>query len=137
MAGQISSMREKANRFFLTLCISVGGATGFALTNELILKYKYFYIFCFIFMLFVSCCWFKIIRSYRQLNSVKFQIIGWIEEKLPCNMYKVEWEDLTKGISSKNIYKPLTYIEEAIPIIFIITYCIFIIFLYNHTDPTP
>ena len=40
----------------------------------------------------LSILWFRIIVSYGQLNAAKFDLIHAMEEKLPIQMYKEEYE---------------------------------------------
>ena len=65
----------------------------------------------------LSASWYLIIRSYRQLNSEKFRVLHELEERLPFQFFKSEWDpQLTGGKSNK--YLRLTHVETALPIIF-------------------
>ena len=80
-------------------------------------------------MLTYSCyLWFRIVVSYKGLNSGKFKVIHAIEARLPLALYDTEWEMLGRG-KSKKIYWPFTHIELLVPWIFIAIYTIFILTL--------
>lgn len=70
--------------------------------------------------------WMVNIRSYKQLNSLKFRVIHEIEERLPFPMYQREWEILKDD--KKNRYVRLSSIEQSIPLLFTIPFLLFLIF---------
>ena len=72
--------------------------------------------------------WYRIIKSYKDMNSGKFKVIHIIEKKLPLALYDAEWSVLGRGEDPK-LYLPFTHIEIKIPWIFIIFYLI--ILLWN------
>jgi hypothetical protein len=47
----------------------------------------------------VQCgAWWFLVRSYRQLNSGKYKVVGLLEERLPASPYwSAEWTALGKG----------------------------------------
>src|SRR6202035_648373 len=71
----------------------------------------------------VQCgAWFFLVRSYRQLNSAKYTVIGALEERLPASPYwRAEWTALGEG-KDKAKYWPITHLEQWIPIIFAAVY---------------
>ena len=58
--------------------------------------------------LLVQCgAWFLLVRSYRQLNSAKYIVIGVLEERLPGSPYwNAEWKALGEG-KDKAKYWPI------------------------------
>jgi hypothetical protein len=74
-------------------------------------------------LLVVLClAWFWLVRSYRQLNSGKYAVIGALEERLPASPYwNAEWDALGNG-EDKAIYWPLTHLEQWVPCVFALTY---------------
>src|SRR5439155_23409496 len=60
--------------------------------------------------------WFRIIRSYRDLNSAKFKVVA-IEQQLPLRPYDAEWEAVGRGTNPR-LYLPFTHIEVLIPWVF-------------------
>jgi hypothetical protein len=65
--------------------------------------------------------WYRIIRSYKGLNSGKFKVVHAIEQRLPLALYDTEWEMLGQG-TNRSLYWPFTHIELLVPWIFIIIY---------------
>ena len=65
--------------------------------------------------------WYRIIRSYRDLNSAKFKVIHEIEKRLPLRPYDAEWDAVGRGKDSK-LYLPFTRVEIAIPCVFGLVY---------------
>ncbi len=68
--------------------------------------------------------WFYLLRSYRQLNTAKYQVIGQLEERLPASPYwRAEWTALGEG-KDRTKYWPLSHIEKWIPVLFAATYLV-------------
>ena len=65
----------------------------------------------------VSALWYGLIRSYRNLNGIKFELIHKIEERLPATLFKTEWGVVKKR--SGRPYIPVTKIERWLPLLFI------------------
>ena len=67
----------------------------------------------------VACMtWRKVIFSYRQLNSARFEIIHLLESKLPARLFDYEWQILEQ----EKQYKPLTLTEINVPVVFMAMY---------------
>lgn len=117
MADRISQRRDKANSFFLAINTGIVAVlakdllgTGDNSRALGLLVPIAGGILCYL--------WFRIIRSYRDLNSAKFKVIHAIERQLPLRPYDSEWEALGRGKNSK-LYLPFTHIELLIPWVFI------------------
>jgi tryptophan-rich sensory protein len=61
--------------------------------------------------------WKTLVRSFRQLNAGKFEIIHLLEQHLPASIFKAEWEALGAG-KDKSRYTPFTPTEGVIPLVF-------------------
>jgi hypothetical protein len=115
MADRVSARRMQANTFFLG--VNTGLLTLFsALGKERMisglsgaLPVLALLLLCFV--------WWRIVRSYRQSNSGKYQIILQLEALLPAAPYAAEWEALGKG-RDPNLYLPLTRLENWVPALF-------------------
>jgi hypothetical protein len=70
--------------------------------------------------------WWRIVQSYRQLNSGKFAVILAIEARLPLAPYAAEWEALGRGKDPKR-YLPLTHVENWVPGLFGLLYLLLIV----------
>ena len=73
--------------------------------------------------------WWRIVKSYRQLNSGKFKVVREFEQLLPTAPYDAEWIALGEGKIS-NLYLPLTHIENWVPLCFGLLYAILSIITY-------
>lgn len=110
----IIERRLKANSFFLTLNSVIIGLATYIKSDGTIAPSL---VVPFIGIL-VGYIWYRLLRSYRDLNSAKFKVIHEIEQKLPLAVYETEWLYLGEGRDSKK-YLKFTTIERLIPWIFI------------------
>ena len=112
MADNISARRQSANSFFLTVNTAIVGIVGYVGGTSgswnwiislagLVLCYT----------------WYRLIRSYKDMNSGKFKVVHEIEKELPLSPYDAEWEALGRGNDPK-LYLPFTRIEIWVPGIF-------------------
>jgi hypothetical protein len=120
MADRISTRRGVTNTFFLTL------NTGFA--TILVPMWRdgstsIWHVLLSVVVLEGQClAWFWLLRSYRQLNSAKYAVIGALEERLPASPYwRAEWEALGQG-KDPGRYLPLTRLEQWVPALFTLAY---------------
>jgi hypothetical protein len=128
MADKISERRQSANSFFLTvntvlvaflgLVVSPVGSGSASLvaspplpwvlvvaTSGVVLCYS----------------WYRLVRSYSDLNSGKFKVVHAIESRLPVSPYDAEWEAVGRGKDPK-LYLPFSHIETWIPWVFAALY---------------
>jgi len=112
MADNISARRQSANSFFLAVNTAIIGVVGYVGGTSgnwnwavslagLILCYA----------------WYRLVRSYKDMNSGKFKVVHEIEKQLPLSPYDAEWEALGRGEDPK-LYLPFTRIEMWVPGIF-------------------
>ncbi|MGW6698538.1 RipA family octameric membrane protein [Nocardia sp. NPDC055049] len=121
MADRVSARRGLANSFFLTLNTGIftlvaafwktpppDNAGWLAIPLAAILGQ------CF--------AWFYLVRSYRLLNSAKYQVVGALEERLPASpFWRAEWWALGEG-KDRSRYWPLSHIEQWVPFLFALAY---------------
>jgi hypothetical protein len=121
MADRISARRALANTFFLTLNSAIFTLVG-VFWQDKPNGTSWLLVFP-VTVLVVQClAWFWLLRSYRQLNSGKYAVIGALEELLPTSPYwKSEWRALGEG-KDKSKYWPLTHIEQWVPLLFALAY---------------
>lgn len=119
MADQISARRGLANVFFLSIQTAFIGAIGISLVN---LRQEPLWTAPVITLagVAISMTWWLQLRSYRDLNRAKFQVINEIETKLPVRIFTDEWEQLTRGpaASWRTRYTELGFSERTIPWVF-------------------
>ncbi len=115
MADRISSRRQSANNFFLTINTTVVGFIGYIqLGTEKTTSYYYLISLAGMILCYI---WYRLVKSYKGLNSGKFKIIHKLEKKLPISPYDAEWEMVGRGKEPK-IYHPFTNVEMKVPWIF-------------------
>ncbi|MBN1153696.1 hypothetical protein JXB12_02105 [candidate division KSB1 bacterium] len=122
MADRISARRNLANTFFLTLHTFILSAIGFSYEKLPILSN--IYLLTLLLVAFLAFCytWWRLVKSYRQLNTGKYEVIGEMEKRLPASpYYAAEWKALGEG-KDPSLYKPLTHVENWIPLIFAAIY---------------
>ena len=119
-ADKISDRRINVNTFFITLNSALITVMTIFSSNTVLL------ILLTILGVIFSTLWFFNLKNYKQLNKCKFHIIQKIEKKLPINLYKMEWDILTKSTKK---YLPVSKLEMLLSFIFIISYIIFIVYL--------
>lgn len=123
MADRISERREKANSFFLavnTALIALLAKDAFASSSaaprglELLVPVAAG-VLCYL--------WYRIIRSYRDLNSAKFKVVHAIERQLPLRLYDAEWESVERGTNPR-LYLPFTHVEKVVPWLFMVFHAV-------------
>lgn len=117
LADHISDRRDKANNFFLSLNTGVITAMGFLWDKHVTIQPKVLILFPLIALLSFCFFWHRLVKSYRQLTTQKFALIGAVEERLPIRLWSTEWKLLGEGKDSKK-YSPLSELEEKVPIVF-------------------
>lgn len=131
MADRVSQRRDQSNRFYVTIVsalaaivvviarfgLPAGGANG-ALSDIGFLAIG-------LFGFALSGVWWLNIRSYRDLNSAKYKIIGKIEKQLPFAGYSEEW-DILRHPEGRKPYLQLTRVEQYVPLIFMALFALLI-----------
>lgn len=118
MADKISSRRQTANSYFLTLNTAIIAVIGYVqLGFQENNSTKFLWI---VSIGGITLCffWYRLIRSYKDLNAGKFKVIQAIEQHLPISPYDAEWEALGRGKDSK-LYLPFTKVEMVVPWVFL------------------
>jgi hypothetical protein len=121
LADHISDRRDKANNFFLSLNTGVITAMGFLWDKHVAIQPKCLIIFPLIALLSFCYFWHRLVKSYRQLTTQKFILIGHVEDRLPIRLWSTEWKLLGEGKDSKK-YSPLSELEEKVPVVFGVIY---------------
>lgn len=111
---QISERRQQANNFLLTLSSSLVtlfvafvSIFGSDRRNALIPVAG----------LFACFVWHSLVKSYKSLNTAKFEVIHELEAQLPIALFRYEWYVCGRG-KDKDKYIPLTHLERWIPWMF-------------------
>lgn len=116
MANSNTEKRNNANNLFITINSALFAVITFA--------WDYKSILLSIIGIVVCVLWLSSIRSYKQLSSVKYDIVNEIEKKLPLAPFTYEWEKL----KLEHNYVGLTRIENVLPWLFLVLYAVAIIY---------
>jgi len=128
MADRISARRMIANSFFVGVHTAL--ITAFTvLLKENILSATIVGLTPFIAVILLCFVWWRVIYSYKQLNSGKFQVVHALEQLLPVAPYDAEWSALGHG-KNRKLYLPLTHIENYVPLCFGLLYVVLAFTLY-------
>lgn len=123
MADRISARRGTANSFFLSVNTGLAALLGSTEMRWYVAVAGM--VFC--------ATWWALLKSYRELNTAKFEIILAMEERLPVRVYADEWDRLKKSpsqverrrdaISSRFAqYRELGRVERIVPGVFVLIY---------------
>ena len=123
MADRVSARRGLANSFFLTVNTAVLALLGSA-------HVRWYPAVAGIVM---CITWWALLKSYRDLNRAKFEVILAMEENLPARIYGDEWAKLSTGHAAFDArpttlkarlgrYRELGYVERIVPWVFAILY---------------
>jgi hypothetical protein len=124
MADRISSRRQSVNSFFLTVNTAIIAIVGYV--QLVIEKSTEFYWIVNMAGIVLCFLWYRLIRSYKDLTSGKFEVIYAIEKHLPISPYDAEWEVLCRGKDPK-LYLLSSKIEMIVPWVFLALH--FVVFL--------
>lgn len=121
MADRVSARRGLTNSFFPTLNTAIFGLI--AALGKTPPADKVWWLAIPLAAVLGECvAWFYLVRSYRLLNTAKYQVVGALEERLPASpFWRAEWSALGEG-KDRALYWPLSHIEQWIPIFFGLTY---------------
>ncbi len=112
MADNISVRRQSANSFFLAVNTAIIGVVGYVGGTSG--QWNWIVSLAGILLCYA---WYRLVRSYKDINSGKFKVVHEIEKELPLAPYDAEWEAVGRGKDPK-LYLPFINIEMWIPKIF-------------------
>jgi hypothetical protein len=122
MADRNSDRRVDANKFFISLLTGLIAVLSVItqLSGQVVALHA-MVVAIGAFGVLLCYVWYITIRSYKQLNSGKFHLIGEVEARLPFPFYDEEWKKLGEGKDKKK-YIPITHVEQYVPILFAAIY---------------
>ena len=123
-AENVSARRVASSRYLLTLNVALVALYGFQSSNP---GPGWWMILVPILGISVSVLWHRIIKSYKDLNAVKFKIIHELEQRLPATLYAYEWRLAKEGRSKP--YRSVTDIERWVPLLFLALHIILLLVL--------
>lgn len=120
MADRVSQRRDQSNKFYATIYSALAAilvlAARFDLSDD---TWGFAFLVAGLVGALLAGIWYMNIRSYRTLNSAKFQIINEIEKQLPAQGYTDEWE-LLRPVEGPPKYLQLTRVEQYVPVMFLL-----------------
>jgi hypothetical protein len=123
MADRVSARRALTNTFFITLNSSLLVLLSAGMRNPSIEIDPLWTIGPLVGVLGQCGAWFYLVKSYRQLNSAKYRVIGEIERRLPATPYQgAEWGVLLRQGKDRSKYWRLTRLEQWMPLLFVVVY---------------
>jgi hypothetical protein len=129
MADRVSARRATANTFFFTvqagLAVSLGAFAVNAGGSVQPEPDRFLLFLAALAGLVIAGSWWLLLRSYRDLNRAKFEVILRIErEHLPVRVFDEEWVELKKDPVRKwrARYAEQGQVESVVPIVFVVLY---------------
>lgn len=116
---RISSRRQTANSFFLSVNTAVIAIVGYVQLGQKTGSSESFYWLVSLTGILLCYTWYRLIRSYKDLNSGKFKVVHAMEANLPMAPFEAEWESLGGGKKPK-LYHPFTKVEMVVPWAFLV-----------------
>lgn len=122
-AERISERRISANNFLLTVNASLITLYGLIVVRHAFERWG----LCLVPFVGLLVCfsWHHILISYRNINTIKFQVIHELEQAMPAALYRYEWQKAEEGKGT--VYKPLSHLECWIPRILMGFYFVLVI----------
>jgi hypothetical protein len=132
-AEKVSDRRQNANNYFVTINTALISLIGLCFKTDLFTSHYWIKSLISLLGIIICIIFYHLIRSYKQLNTGKFEVIHEVEKNLPLALYKHEWEKLGEGKDNSKYY-PFSHIELLIPWIFgVIYFFLGVIFLIWRT----
>ena len=121
LADRVSERRGVTNSFFLLVnsaAVVILGSLGIAFDPAS----PWLLVFPTVILISICGAWFYVVKSYGQLSSGKWRVVGVMEERLPASpWWRAEWQALGEG-KDPSLYWPITRIERWVPLVFIVLY---------------
>lgn len=133
MADRVSARRIDASKLYISLLTGLLAVIPFILEQGTPVNIQKTVLVA-MSILGIGLCyiWNLNIRSYKQLNYLKFKVIHEMEQELPFPCYKREWEILDQEQDSGG-YLRLSKVERYIPFLLMIPYLTLLLFTLFHS----
>lgn len=130
MADRVSARRATANSFFLAAHAALTALVGVlhpAVSVSAAAQAKPFPFASVLLALAgvtLAVAWWLSLRSYRDLNRAKFDVITSLEKHLPVQLFDHEWRLLKRDPVRmwRGRYAELGQVEQLVPVVFILLY---------------
>jgi hypothetical protein len=116
-AEKISERRVTTNNYFLTVNVSLVSVFGIISSNSIRSAWV---VLLPLVGIIVAITWYRVIHSYRNLNTVKFAVIHELEQYTPAALYDYEWQKADEG--KGKVYRPVSHLEAWVPVAFMVLF---------------
>lgn len=119
MADRVSARRGVANTFFISLQSALVAVVAAVTKDNPPPSAVLIGICCA--GIAVAIAWFLALRSYRDLNKAKFEVINDMEKRLAVQLFTPEWDVLKRDKVKwwRGRYAELSLVEQFIPAVFL------------------
>jgi hypothetical protein len=123
MADRVTERRTKVNSFYLSILTGLFVFSSLPYFKDSIVTAptKQITLITGLTGIFICILWWINISSYKNLNSLKFQVIIDMENSLPYPCYRKEWDEKSPRVKK---YRRLRKAESLVPIVIAIPYSI-------------
>lgn len=127
LTDRVSGRRVDAGKFYTTLLTGLLAVVPFAVDEQTPPDIRRLIFFLLGLLGIILCVlWIVNIRSYKQLNALKFRVIHEMEEQLPFPAYDREWEILQQE-PGRYSYLRLSRVEQFVPLLLMVPYIVLVI----------
>jgi hypothetical protein len=121
-ADKISDRRSLSNNFFLSINAALlsGISIGLGMQSR---SLSLFPIFACLSGILFCIAWVQMVKSYRNLNRAKFEVIQELERVLPAKLFTAEWAKFKSG-DDESRTRELTEVERNVPVLFAVSYLV-------------
>lgn len=129
ITDKTSDRRAEANKFYTSILTGLLAVISIVIEKNIATTVQSIILLAISLLGIILCIvWAINIRSYKQLNSLRFDVIQEMEKRLPFPSYTREWEIL-KNPKNRKGYLRLTQIEQFVPLLISIPYLILLLFV--------
>jgi hypothetical protein len=127
MTDRVSARRIDASKVYSSLLTAILVVVPFAIgTNTPPDVQKLVFLLMAFMGIALNILWIINVNSYRQLNSLKFQVIHEMERELPFACYSREWQILQDKKGNRN-YVRLSRVERYVPLLLLVPYLVLLV----------
>jgi len=119
LTDRLSQRRQTVNSFFVTLATAAVAILGRWNDERTLVLVS-------IAGLILCVLWWRIIKSYRDLNRARFAVIYEMETLLPIRPYTAEWDYVGRGRNAR-FYKSVSLIEAYVPGLFFLLFLVMLV----------
>ncbi len=126
-----NTRRQAANNFSLTVNTALLALVGAVVGDRSRFSFIHPGLVALLAIAGIGLCvgWYLLVRTYRNLTKVRFEVTHALEDRLPSAPWTTEW--MLMGYGKDRQHPPISSIEMVIPVIFICIYLILMASVLN------